>query len=791
MKATYNGVALHSIGNVSLTEESSTFTPADSPQVETVTLRLRIDAWKRNYADNRELMTQVKTAIKTQNGILLLAQPRIPGDDSGGDLTLYNQMATVTEDTFPSDMNEWGTTHQQIRITFTVNKHDLTTNASVLTITPLSGSSITLNNVFKWKETLRVKRDSELHDTREYAGGTIAASGEILGNMAQTLGDRRTALMTLKESLFTGLNQKNARLQYLGFDKTARITDLDIDIDQANTKLVFSFTAIFTRFPNESGYARVEYEAGVKTGTDGEDVLSFSGRIISTTEMRARAKLAAVLSAVLSANNFTSGQVVSAETKVKNVGTDSDGTAGGSADPITFIELSFTYSYTKRDPDHMSYTITWDDKDEDAQGIITRTYSGKVTCGYTATAGSGGVGSSNNDLAYSIAVKQARLLGENKHTFRVSASIKRDDRLTFRTGNIECVGVEFSFTYKFRGTRLYLELKSETNTVTFGETTQQFSGFIVGGDVSAVATVYAALKTELITDLVRNETTSWNEERLANGTTPLAMASISIDEVFKFNASSGMTALKHRMDFSFQVIKDKATDWYSIKYGIRISKNYTTCIRTIVVSGSVFGSQAIIEACQAETAGNKLDNLFSALALGTATERERTIDREYLPGVTANNGKSLKLDFSETFSQAITGNDLIIECEVSEKIQFSGNRNIVIPLPDQESKVQQMGIVEGRRSVTGSVTAASETVALKWVKKQKSLPFRTAVTGLEAPAVPADEDRFAEPIKLDISNVFPPFTDGEVRGGDASKAPNIVKVNFDFTEIIPAYPYAL
>ncbi len=164
---------------------------------------------------------------------------------------------------------------------FVLNRNDVSVGVAA-TITPATGPAVTLGNVFKWKEGYSVKRYDERRDHRDRSAGTIVASGEFLGNLTQTLSARSAALRTLKEQLMTGLNQKNGRLQFGAFDKIVRFDSFEAEIDQETEKMAWSFSASYTRFPNESGYAGWEYEVNNKQNNeDGDLSLTFSGRILA------------------------------------------------------------------------------------------------------------------------------------------------------------------------------------------------------------------------------------------------------------------------------------------------------------------------------------------------------------------------------------------------------------------------------------------------------------------------------------------------------------------------------
>lgn len=785
MKLWYDNVALHEIGIVSLMEESSTFEPAGAPQKEIVTLQVRIDVWLTSFTDNRAKMVEAQQAIRKQERTLRLVQETLPSQPSSTEVTLYDQHAHVVSDNFPQDINEWGTTHQQIRVTFQLSKHNITSNALTATYTPTGGTSFPLGNVFTCKERLRAERFDKKRDIREHVEGEVTMRGEFLGDMAMTLTDRRNALIALKEQWKTEFTRKQGTLSYAGFNRVVRIDELDAEIDQPNDKIIWGLTAHYTRFPNEAGYAGCDYEVSLRKGSDdGENVLAINGRVLADSKIRAEAKLVVVRTAVLSSYSFTAGQLTKDEVKERKVGMSSFNGDTDEGDGEAFVEIIFSLEYKKRIPDHLSWTLTIDDQEDAERGTVTRTYSGSVTCGFAAGSPPGDL-PSESDKAFWIAATKARELGENKHPIRKRGGLKRDDRLTKSTGAIEFVKVDFSYTYEVIGGRLYVEMKSEVSKQMFGEAQDNISGFIVGGSQVAVEDLYATLKVPF-TNILRNESTSWSETRVRDGSYP-ALTNITLADLWSFTPTTAYSTLLHRLDFSFSVFRAR-TGTYAIKYALNVDKNYTALVKTTVVEGSLFGTDTEINNAQNEVGANVLDSFLSGLALGTRTMRKRDIDREFVPGITGAAGTSMKLDFSETFESKIAGDDTILQCEVNESIVFSGDRNVIIPIPDRKVEIQKLGKVEGRRTISGFVVASNETAALKWVKKTKGLAFgsQSLLTGL--PAAPAAADIFEEPPQIDILNTFIPFTNGEVRE-DSSVAPNVVKVSFRFNQILPAYAY--
>src|SRR5207245_10690242 len=88
--------------------------------------------------------------------------------------------------------------------------------------------------------------------------------------------------------------------------------------------------------------------------------------------------------------------------------------------------------------------------------------------------------------------------------------------------------------------------------------------------------------------------------------------------------------------------------------------------------------------------------------LGKKTDSSRTLEHQRGPSV---NGAAtpeilVALQFAESYVALLTGVAGILECEVTEQLQYSGDRIVEKPIPDGVSIMQKVGIVPGRRVVT-------------------------------------------------------------------------------------------
>jgi hypothetical protein len=799
MKLFYNNFELSTLGTVSLMEEGVQYLPADAPQKQIINLTFRIDVWAKNWTTNRTSIETALTKLQDQNCVLRVVQEAIPGAGGSVEKEIYNQTATIVQHNFPSDINEWGVTRQQVRITFSLTKFidDSKTNAVALTAYATEGGAgLAVGSVYTWKEQVQVKRYDELHDTRQQSGGFITATGELKGNMASgtTLDARRTALLVTKEALIAKLDNKSVRLAYgTAFDKTVRVTGFECEINQMVTGITWSLSATYTRFPNEAGYVGSEFQlAERKDSESGESFLTLSGSITSDSVDRADAKLILIRTAALAAYTaYGTAQQVRSEKRTDHVAVTSMSGASDVGDqtsvvPATsFIKMSFTEEYKVRTADHLSWNLTVDDQDDLGQGLLRRTYSGSVVCGHQAVTFDPPTTMDAADAAFYIAIGKARELGDGKHNIILSSSIKRDDRLLQRTGNVEMVKVDFSFSYAVRSSRIYAEIKSDLQDNRLGEKTETVSGFVVGGTDADAEAYYADILAG-VTGHIRNiqKTVSKIRVSVANAGTldsPPTLAGIwSYAE-----GGGGKAELVTRLEFSFQVFHAKASG-LSIKYTMGVSMRYQTMEKVTTIDGECYATTAkmneILQYGVGPGSGGEGLTLFNDMGLGTLLDPEFSVDREYIDGETAAKGLTTKVKFRLTYVAKITGFTGIVDCTVNERIKFSGRRNIEIPVPNAESEFQDMGIVPGRRTVSGTVTAATEAIALAWVKKMSTLAYANTNGIPDAPAV-----KYAEPPEINIGFEFVPLNEGVPRGAGINV--KLAKVDFTFETILPVYAY--
>ncbi len=332
MQLIYNSFALHNLGDFTVSQEREY--EGDSPQRARVTFKVKVELFETSYADNYDLLEQLRVALRTQHAELQWTNTEVDRD-------YVKQTARLVSENLPE---EWGEYYQTVELVFEFFDHSLTTNNLPLVFTAAGSSTpLTLTHVTKWTETTVVERFSPLHSERARSERKLAVSGIILGDLSLSLAARRAALKAKKDAL-DQLDSKEGVLQFgTGvtefFNRTVRVDEITAEVDEATDKLAYSFSAHYIRFPVESNYATVELDANERDANTGEQFLELSGRILATDEATARAKLAAMRVVMLAQYGYSEAQPLRQDTVAKQLSANEDGDA--------FLELTFNHEFRK------------------------------------------------------------------------------------------------------------------------------------------------------------------------------------------------------------------------------------------------------------------------------------------------------------------------------------------------------------------------------------------------------------------------------------------------------------
>jgi hypothetical protein len=547
------------------------------------------------------------------------------------------------------------------------------------------------------------------------------------------------------------------------FRRKVKVDTFTAEVDQAAWRIHWFLTASYTIFPDEDGYAAADYRVSTSRDQETGDLsMSLTGKIAAATDVLALAKLDTIIKAA-ETGGWTASHLIREDQDKNLLLPDPD----NDEEKEVFIELTFSRHYRRRAADVLSYTMTISDGEEARNGLIQRTYSGSMTaCGSTDSA------------AYNAAVAKAIELGANKHPLMLTSRLTRNDRQV-SGGAKEFVRLEFSFDYQVKSKRVWAEINSETSNEVFGESMEQISGSIVAETFAAARDIYQTKVRNLYNDRhVRNERTTESKALVDAGAYGPA----------GFTSNGTFTEIPAKLDFAFSVWNPKPTGSFALKYGMEVEIDYVALRRNAVVRGRVFADQATLEAIKAGSDGNKLDAFLSAFNLGKLVSTSRSYEYEQ-DGV--DQDVAVAVEFRNTYINSVTSPNLILASEVSEEIVYSGKRWVFQPVPDDAVVPQECGIEAGKRTVTGSVTAATEAEGMRFVRKMHSGPgslWNTFPSGIGGGAKPAT--RYEDQVRINRTWETLPLTELALAGnGSANRMSNaqFFKATFTFSETMPRF----
>lgn len=795
MQLTYNGVGLHLLGKrVQVLGQQRTGEPAEAPERFVARVNFRVIFCEEDYHQNYAAQLALLAALNKTHGVLLWVN-----EETGA--TYLNQEVTIVSHDLPEDPNAIGEYRQEA--TFTVEYYELADAEGagygrVSYQRSGSGTALDLGQVTRWAEGLKNQFVSQ--EKRANCQGQVSVSGRYLLAGDLTMAERRSRLeekraVWLKE--FTG---RDGQLRYGAyFDQTVRIDEAQVEVDPKFEGLVWTVQAHYTRFPDEANYAVAEIVARLSEDLEnGESMLALSGRIGAPDRTTALAKLGLVRTAVLATYGFTAGQCVKRDDEAKQASVspaeniksttgavmdDAPNSDDGAAQEISFIELSFAEEYRKKSASVLSARWTQSDREELKSGLLITTIAGQVLAsGATAEA------------AYSAALARAQEIGKrnagggNKYQFLVSSQVQAEYRevLLPTASAKEMVRLEFSYEFQRRGSRLYIEVTTEVCKESAGAWVETVSGFAVARVQSDCEYAYETwVKGPYGARGLLNERTSVDKQWVGAGAGPVETGEVASNPV-------GLLGQAVRYSFAFTVHRERLAGEIAMGYRMVVRQDFTELVRRTTVEGRVVGpslaaARAFLEAYVYLDSNTKTYYWGQGGAeLGTSRLGSERGEEHLLAPNVSRTGRvdvGLELSFSEEFLSRITGDGAIIEASLSEEIVYSGTRWVTQDCPDGPSVVQNCGMTPGSRTVSGSVTAATEGVARAWMKRMQELPFRGTAPGvryLEAPRVQTSWvwlPRMADPIPRS----------GSYEGEGKEENHRFCTVGFGFGEVLPEY----
>ncbi len=659
--------------------------------------------------------------------------------DAGGDGD------TFTELSFTASYRRWKPTNQKATFTKTGSK-----------------TAVPFGNVRQWRDHYAATRFNEMRSQRRHATGSVDAAGTWCADLTLSLKDRRAQLLAMQRRMKAEVNCADGKLVYGDWNQVVRVDDLQAEINSAETGIDWSLTASYSLFPNEGGYATAEFSVAQRESVEeGDEFLTFAGRVAAPNGSAARAKLTSLRTSVLATYGWTLAQRLRDEASVSVIDANGDRTAGvaegiEAADTtgFSFIELSFSEEYRRRMAGTLvSSTLSVSSREDVPSQQVLTTYAGSVT----ATG-------PNADAAFATALAQAQALGANREgsidTTAVlrSSTISQERRQTTADNAQEFIRLSFSFEYqsKLSAGRAFIEMTTTVAQDIFGVDTETCQGFVAARDTATAQAIYLDQILSLYAGRVLHT------EQTGVATT-------------RFQQGDGWQEEPVRFDFSITAFSPKAFGRVAMNYSIEVARDFLTLEMRTVVQGSCF-------AVNRAAADAAVTTLLGGLNLGNSIRSRRNEDREFTSTVGVGALTVMKkLDFEEEFAGRVTGVAGVIEMHLTESVVYSGTRWSVQNMPYEAdgsggvSIPQPSGVEPGSRSISGSVTAATLATAQAWAYKQRAM-----LTG------DANGNRYPQPPHMDTDYNFVPRIDGIATGPTANV--QLYRVNFQFAEILPLYP---
>lgn len=263
MELTYDGVALHGLGEVILLGEKRTGTPEACPQRNRVVMRARVEFFEATWRDNYDQVRALQTALAKQHGVLRWVDPAAAGEAQ----ELLNQTVEVLEHDRSEPNEAGGTRQQRLELAFAWWEAVNPQNEEMWFTDAAGGAGQALGGVTRWSEGYAADRVSGVKSVRRTGVNRVEVSGQFLAAPTGTLAARRKALQELKDALLAEVNGKEGTLRrgseandYV-WSKVVRVESLRAEVNQAADAIDWTLAAVYNLLPAGADFAWVEYEA--------------------------------------------------------------------------------------------------------------------------------------------------------------------------------------------------------------------------------------------------------------------------------------------------------------------------------------------------------------------------------------------------------------------------------------------------------------------------------------------------------------------------------------------------
>lgn len=346
----YNGVALHELGDITVTGPQRSYDPPDAPQRIVHGLRVVVDLFPCHYVAGHRDVSAIAASLKAQHGILRWTSLQAVED-------FIHRRVTVREADLPEDPNSWGTYHRRIVLSFGWVENLTDADAGnlgtggVATFTRTGGGSpVSLGNITQWQEGVRNLRLHDRRATRDRSDGRLSVAGFIRADTGNPdLTARRAALIATKEAMLTAMDGASGTLvRGATFNRLVEIEEVTAEVNQAVTGIPYSFTARFQRWPESGDYSTERFTVSeASRREDGTATVMFRGSIQSYSYAAATSRLDALRTAVQ--DSVTTGgrvvRVLGSDLDASYISSGDASITGGDSLASGFVEMSFNETW--------------------------------------------------------------------------------------------------------------------------------------------------------------------------------------------------------------------------------------------------------------------------------------------------------------------------------------------------------------------------------------------------------------------------------------------------------------
>lgn len=624
------------------------------PRRRRTTYTLRQLFTEDTFADNEARYLTMRAALSASEGVLLIT-------DENGSPVVPSVRVRVQSDVLPLDWRQYVSV-PEVKMTGVENL--VAATAWDATFTPEGGAAISLPAVKLFKGDMNAEFYGPMTNHRAEGMESTFIEGTYRADPALSPAARRAWLIAQKVALETAVQSaKEGLLTFGDYSKVVRVKQLTFPAGDLTSEMSWMISAERRWLPGDAT-THAAFKLTTKDNADAaERVVTIAGTIKALTEAAATVKRTALRDAYLTAGRL----IVDSAWEEDKV----DGTDGAASLRV----WSFAYSFRELLPGAVTRaTLSIAESTDWETGIITSIYSGRV-------------------VAVSSAAALARARDWSAiYPWKISSSETVNSMSEGRPATTDIFsGVEFSYTYRRRGTEVRANVSDETQRQHFGNSARTVSG-------TAIASTEALALA------------------LARSFKPTgALMLTEVESVAKDYVTTGAVQQFKQINFSYTVHVLPLD--YTIEYTKEAARDYSKGEVRTTYSGTAWA------ATEAEC-----DRVIDALV---ATMSNILTDVRQYKGRAKGSAGGTATTYLESKGFNITnradgagsgggGDSDTIKAEWTVASTYSHNHAVLTEIPFGVAHVQQnVGTTIGTKVASGSITTLDVAAGLTWARAKK------------------------------------------------------------------------